>query len=112
MPLVLPLLPMALGAALGTGLELGFWIVMVGLGAISLGHSRMRLHRNGAPLKWFSAGLLVLLIARATPESEAALEAVAVTTAAALFITAHRKNLSLRRSFARSTSCEITCSER
>ena len=85
----------AVGAA-GVGaawVEGVFLAAAVLLGVLSLGHAHVR-HRSYAPMAWFSAGMLLLLVARPLAPTPVA-EVLAVVAGATLVVRAHWRNARL-----------------
>jgi hypothetical protein len=85
----------AVGAA-GVGaawVEGAFLAAAVLLGVLSLGHALFR-HRSYAPMAWFSAGMLLLLVVRPLAPSAVA-EVLAVIAGATLVVRAHWHNARL-----------------
>lgn len=85
----------AVGAA-GIGAEWvegAFLATAVLLGVLSLGHA-LRRHRSLAPMAWFSAGMVTLLVLRPLASSPG-WEVVAVAFGAALVVRAHWRNARL-----------------
>ena len=108
-PLVLPLLPLAVGHIVGPSLEWGFTLTSIVPGVASLGHSYRALHRSAVPLAWFLIGITVLLPSKLLDERAEALELSAVASGASCIILAHILNLRLRRRGALPGRCACPC---
>ena len=108
-PLLVPMLPVALGHLAGSGLEWAFAAVSATLGLTSLVHSYRALHRQALPLVVFSAGFAALLLARLLGEKMPGIEGPAVAVGASCIIGAHIHNLRLRRHRHAPGACPCAC---
>ncbi len=108
-PMLLPLLPVALGHYVGPGLEVGFVVAAILLGVVSLGHSYRALHRNRRPLSAFVIGITMLMASKMLGEATRWLELPAVVVGASCVMMAHLMNLRMSRSASAPGACPCPC---
>ncbi len=111
MPLVLPLLPYALGGVVGQGTEQVFRGAAFVLGVLSLGHSYRVVHRQWTPLLLFAAGMALLFLAATQTAMHRGREIALVLIGASTIISAHVHNLRLRRDRRGAGTCGCACHE-
>jgi len=110
-PVLLPLLPVALGHFVGPGLEVGFVLTAILLGTVSLGHSYRALHRNRRPLAAFAVGITILMASKMVGESARWLDLPAVIVGASCIMAAHVMNLRMSRRERAPGVCPCPCHE-
>ncbi|HEX3867613.1 MAG TPA: MerC domain-containing protein [Gemmatimonadaceae bacterium] len=109
MPLVLPLLPYAIGGVVGRGTEHAFRGLALVLGILSLGHSYRVVHRRWMPLGLFVCGMALLFSATLQTSAHSARELLLVLIGASSIIAAHVVNLRLRANVRAGLACGCAC---
>lgn len=108
-PLLLPLLPYAVGGIVGAGTEHVFRGVALVLGILSLGHSYRAVHRRWLPLGLFVAGMALLFAASLQASAHPGREVFLVIVGASAIVAAHIINLRLRSALRAGGGCGCAC---
>jgi hypothetical protein len=108
-PLLLPLLPYAVGGYVGEGTEHAFRGLALVLGVVSLGHSYRVVHRRWLPLGLFVCGMALLFTASLQTSAHSARELFLVLVGASAIVSAHTVNLRLRSAVRPAAGCGCGC---
>jgi len=108
-PLLLPLLPYAVGGFVGEGTEHAFRGLALVLGVLSLGHSYRVVHRRWLPLGLFVGGMALLFAASFQTSAHPARELILVLVGASAIVAAHTINLGLRSAARSAVGCGCAC---
>jgi len=108
-PLLLPLLPYAVGGFVGAGTEHAFRGLALVLGVLSLGHSYRVVHRRRLPLALFVSGMALLFAASFQTSAHSARELFLVLVGASAIVSAHTINLRLRSAIGAGVGCRCAC---